>query len=124
MALFSGSKYVTLSFIFPIMQQLINNLQNNYLDLDDITIQAVHNTILTDIEKRLKVSYKYSIMASFFDPQFKSLKFIDERAEIIEDLHQEYQQLSLEMLTNQQIQTPTILQQDNSYIENDFNKFI
>ncbi|CAG8667227.1 34121_t:CDS:2 [Racocetra persica] len=45
------------------------------------------------MEKRLKVSYKYTIMILFFDPRFKLLKFIDEneRLEIIEDLRQEYQ---------------------------------
>ncbi|CAG8827268.1 9567_t:CDS:1 [Cetraspora pellucida] len=51
-ALLGGSNYVTLSAMFHIIQQLIYNLRNNYSNIDDTTIQAVCNAILTDMEKR------------------------------------------------------------------------
>ncbi|CAG8741876.1 8388_t:CDS:2, partial [Cetraspora pellucida] len=109
-ALLGGSNYVTLSAMFPIIQRLIYNLRNNYSNIDDTTIQAVRNAILTDMEKRWGTSPRYAIMS--------------ERLEIIEDLRQEYQQLS-STSTNQPIQLQRNLQQeDDILIENDFNEFI
>ncbi|CAG8765353.1 12082_t:CDS:2 [Cetraspora pellucida] len=96
-ALLGGSNYVTLSAMFPIIQWLIYNLHNNYSNIDDTTIQAVHNTILTDMEKRWGTSPRYAIIALFFDPRFKLLTFIEER---------------------------NLQQENNILIENDFNEFI
>ncbi len=115
---FSGSTYVTLSQIIPIITNLTNSLESFNEDCDDRTIisdseeistnqQIDYNNItevLENVKKNIYIGLKhywaipddFGIMATLLDPRYKNLDFISDnniKKRIHSTLKAQYDQL-------------------------------
>ncbi|CAG8762597.1 28542_t:CDS:2, partial [Racocetra persica] len=70
-----GSKYPSLSFMTPAIENLRQRL--NIYQLKNDVIRQIINTILDNLKKNFEVPSTLGLYGSFFDSRFKKLLYID-----------------------------------------------
>ena len=102
----SGSKYPTLGFMTPMLEELARRLKN-FTGLNDEVI-LVRDTILENLIERWEDPSEIGMCCSFLDPRFKQLNFCtrDLRRTTIQLMRRKFDELNLTQITNDNT-TPT-----------------
>jgi hypothetical protein len=85
--LLSGSHYPTLSFTYPIICELFKHLSKMKESIKSYEANLLNSAIYESMNEKWNNQEDTGIIAAFFDPRFKSLKFVNfEKANSIIEL--------------------------------------